>query len=131
MNKMYNKYIFQTYHKLLTVNNNTPVIINPGEQKSYGWNFTANADNDPTENKNKVPILFGQPLVYFTDDENKTFLEVKEPLNLFAKVYYVKRNTDTQKMTVYIFIKNFTNESITFNAIYLPIFCTEYCLVYD
>ena len=128
MNKIYGDNIFVTSDKLITVNQNNPVYVEPNEYKSYGWNLDFTLNGDTTENAKKVPVFFGSPIPYYDEDDPLLRLADKTPVNLFTRIYYVKPKTDTQQMTVYFFVKNFTDETICFNAVYFPVICTEFRL---
>lgn len=129
MNKVYNKFIYNNYYKVITVTPNT--VIEPGQYQSFSLNTSSNYSEDPTENKNKIPIVFGEPIAFKDDTSDPSIGRCdKIPVDLFCRVYYTVLQPSTKKIRLSIFAKNFTDEPISFNGFYLPIINTEYDLMY-
>ena len=128
MNKVYNSNLYVCSDEMLVINNNVPEYVQPGETLKYGWTLDFTLDGDTTENTRKVPVFFGSPIAYYDESDPLSRFADKTPLNLFTRIYYVKPKEDTQEMTVYFFVKNFTEEEICFNVVYFPVVCTEFRL---
>lgn len=129
MNKVYNQYAYNNYYKLITVPANT--IVEPGQHVSFSITTSANFDNDPTENKHKIPFMFGDPIALDDDLSDPSIVTCdKIPVNLFCKIYYAVLVPETKRIKFSFFAKNFTDESIKFTGIYVPIITTEYDFMY-